>query len=271
VDGECRACDITCTAGDHICANTALQAEVAAGGTVYVCPGRYTGNLTLTQDVRLIGAGEGVDDAVDTVLDALASGTVVRNDVGVTAALRQVWITNGRGDNGAGVQNRGTLTMTTCTISGNTAPHFLGGGVHTSSSGSLEMIDCTIHSNSASDSTGNAGGLLIAGPATLTNCTIGPNNTAGAAGGAIMLLNSTSGPLTLNGCTVSGNRAMYSGGIENDGAKVTLNGGSVTGNTATSGTDDIRNSGRLISNDAVIGECVDQIPGCGCPGGTVCP
>ncbi|MDQ2654473.1 MAG: right-handed parallel beta-helix repeat-containing protein, partial [Chloroflexota bacterium] len=267
VDGACQACNVTC-AGGTCSSLTQLQPALALGGTVYVCPGRYTGNLTLTQNASLVGAGQGEDNTVDTILDALTSGNVVRNNSSVTAALRQVWITGGRGNNGAGVSNSGDLSLTDCTISDNSNTS-QGGGIFTEA-GTLEMIGCAVRRNSTTGASSAGGGLLIRGPATLTNCTIGPNNTADNTGGGIRLQNSSS-PLTLNGSTVTGNSASEGGGIFNNAALLTLNGGSVTDNTAI-GTEDIFNAfGRLIDNDATIGECTDVAGGCGCPGGTVCP
>jgi hypothetical protein len=283
LDGVCQACDVTCAAADHVCDQSQLQPAVAAGGTVYVCPGRYTGNLTLSDDVTIIGAGQGADAAANTILDAQNNGRVVHNTDDVTATLHQVWITGGRGPDargGAGVLNDGTLTLTSCTISHNTFPPISGsgqrgGGILTYAPGELTMIDCSVHNNTIDGNGGMGAGIYLGGPTTLTNCTIGPDNrvlnggTIGA-GGGIRLTDANSGPLTLNNCTITGNSAVRGGGISNQKAQVTINGGSVTGNIAT-GAGDIYNAGQLILIDnPIIGDCENTDSGCGCPGGNPC-
>jgi hypothetical protein len=270
VDGVCEVCDVTCTAGNHICDQGTLQSKVAAGGTVYVCPGRFTGSLELSQDVTIIGAGQGENAAVDTILDALQGGRAVANPAGVTAELRNIWITGGTGPHGAGVVNEGDLTLTDCTISGNTSVGQHGGGVSTVEGASLTMTGCSVHHNTAIGANINGGGMYVSGPATLTNCMIGPNNTAGTAGGGIALVGTTRGPLTLTDCTVSGNHTERGGGIYNDGL-LTINGGSVIDNTARFGAKDIQNDDELVNNGATIGECIDDENACGCPSGNVCP
>lgn len=108
---------------------------------------------------------------------------------------------------GAGLCNeQGTLTLTGCTVSGNTAT--LGAGIMNLTPAPLTMTNCTVSGNSASN---DGGGISCAGnvpsPLTLTNCTIS-SNTAGGAGGGIL----NGGALTLTCCTFSGNSAGSGGG-----------------------------------------------------------
>jgi hypothetical protein len=282
VDGECHACDVTCTAADHTCWSSELDAAIAAGGTIYVCPGRYLGSLTLTEDVNIIGAGQGTDPAVDTILNGAAQGRVVWNHPDVAASLRAVWITNGVGDHlqfGSGVLNQGQLSLTACTISGNeTYSSAYGAGLATTGLGStLEMTDCTVHSNTLYGNLAKGAGLYIDSPTTLTNCTIGPDNVmlfgeVSSSGGGIYLVSDNSGCLKLNNCNIFGNSAAYGGGITNNDGRIRIDGGSVTGNAATVEGADIYNLGDLAYDGTTIGECIDDGPfACGCPDGKICP
>ena len=69
IDGACQACDVTCTAANHVCDGAALQTAIAAGGTVLVCAGRYTGTFSVAgaAELTLFGAGMGSDPATATI------------------------------------------------------------------------------------------------------------------------------------------------------------------------------------------------------------
>ena len=122
-------------------------------------------------------------------------------------SLTGLTITNGSvlGDNGGGIWNAGTLTLTDCVVSDNVAersgtPSGLGGGIY-NAGGTLVLSDCAVSGNSAD---GAGGG--IAGAATLTNSTVS-GNTAGpgpytGAGGGI-----AGGPFTLISTIIAGIRA----------------------------------------------------------------
>ena len=101
-----------------------------------------------------------------------------------------------------------TLTLTNCTISGNSAIE--GGGIFGDSS-TLTLTNCTISGNSANYV---GGGINVSSRTggyntlTLTNCTIS-ENSANLEGGGIFGDSST---LTLTNCTISRNSANYEGG-----------------------------------------------------------
>ncbi len=114
---------------------------------------------------------------------------------------------------GAVYQNAGTLTLTSCTISGSSAGR--GGGFY-QQGGSATLTDCTISGNTA---TTNGGGVYIGkGTLNLLNCTIA-NNTAGNKGGGITAFfhssNGTGGTsiTNLTNCTISGNTAATAAGL----------------------------------------------------------
>jgi hypothetical protein len=124
----------------------------------------------------------------------------------VKASISGMTITGGKvvgfGAYGGGVENHGTLALTNCTVSGNTAGAI--GGVF--NSGTATLTNCTVSGNSAH----NGGGVWNAygGTATLTNCTVSGNSTGGVQNG---------GTLALTNCTFSGNSNFSGGGVNNVG------------------------------------------------------
>src|SRR5262249_29704955 len=114
-------------------------------------------------------------------------------------------ITQGNSNDGGGILNHGTLTLTNCSLTHNTAGG-LGGAIDTD--GTVTLTSCTISDNSASA----GGGILGSGTPTLSECTIHANS-AGGAGGAIDLFVSAA-VLTATNCTISGNPANAACGLE---------------------------------------------------------
>src|SRR5262249_2798177 len=96
---------------------------------------------------------------------------------GRTAPIPAPAVTGGKaGGNGGGLfNNGGTLTLTDCTVSGNsatTAATSRGGGLYTLN-GTTTLADCTVSGNTSSR---RGGGLLCEfGTTTLTDCTFSGN------------------------------------------------------------------------------------------------
>ncbi|MCK4637543.1 MAG: hypothetical protein KAT49_06665, partial [Methanomicrobia archaeon] len=86
-------------------------------------------------------------------------------------------------DDGGGIRNSGTLTMTNCTVSGNTCYGDDGGGIH-NDEGTLTMTNCTVSDNYADDDGGGIDNDGEDGDLEMTNCTI-TGNDAGNDGGGI--------------------------------------------------------------------------------------
>ena len=145
-------------------------------------------------------------------------------------------ITGGNADDGGGIYNCGALTMTDCTVSGNTSGS-RGGAIF--SEGVLTLTDCTVSGNTASYS---GGGIESHGSLTLSGCVIAGNSandywsydesgsgseslSTGRGGGIY-----SEGVLRLTGCTVSENTASEGGGIYSVSA--TLADCVITGNSA---------------------------------------
>jgi hypothetical protein len=147
---------------------------------------------------------------------------------------------------GGGIKNAGTLTLTDCTLSGNSS-FLVGGGID--NSGTLTLTDATLSGNS-----GRGGGGGIAndgGTVTVTNSTLNGNGAFGGGGlgdgfgGGIV----NSGTVTLTNSTLSGNSATVGGGgIANDGGTVTLTDATLSGNAPVlGGAGGIANDGGTVT------------------------
>jgi hypothetical protein len=123
---------------------------------------------------------------------------------------------------GGGIFSFGTLSVTNCNLSNDTAG-FLGGGIYIHVNSTASLTNCTLSNDSAiGGGGGDGGGVFVDGnsTATLTNCTLS-NDKAGNGGGG--LCTDGSGPVTFNNCTLSNDSATQGGGICNTGGIVVLN------------------------------------------------
>lgn len=194
---------------------------------------------------------------------AAAEFRIFQVATGGSLSLTSVTVSGGRlgtsvDDSGAGIENLGTVILSSSTVSDNRAG-FGGGGIH-NAGGQLRLTRTVVENNRATD--GDLGGgiwndegtLTMSGgalrnnisdsdgaglenwpssTATISGATISGNtSTEGAGGGLDNDFNST---LSLTGTTVSGNRAELGGGLRNRNSTATLVGGRITNNTATDG------------------------------------
>ncbi len=151
---------------------------------------------------------------------------------------------NARDNTGGGgslcIEYCDTVTMTSCTVSGNSFTSTSGshiGGIFIQNVAAFNMTGCTISGNTSNVS---FGGIYITGTTTegvMTDCTVSGNI---GAYGAIL----NGGKLTMKGCTVSGNTATgnasgdyaFGGGIYNGiNGTLEIEDTEISGNTASSG------------------------------------
>jgi hypothetical protein len=172
-------------------------------GTLTLAGGRIDGN-------RATWSGGGIVGEVGSVTN-LTSGSV--NDNACTRPLIGTTGTDAEGCAGGGLYMLGDVTLGSASISGNTATHFGGGAVVTSSCVGAE---CT---------------TIITPTFTMTGGTVENNRTTGTVdnGGGGLWLNARS---TISGGTIRGNSSMYGGGIDT-WRDLTLTGGTIEQNTAT--------------------------------------
>ena len=152
---------------------------------------------------------------------------------GLTVSIANLTIEDGSSGNGGGIFNNGTLTVTNCTLSdntassfgggidnedsltvsnstfsGNSAPAGLGGGIDNDSSAMLTVTNSTFSDNSAAQ----GGGIFSSGGAAFTNCTFSGNSALGGGGGIANFV----GALTVTNCTFSGDSAGLGAGVFNE-------------------------------------------------------
>lgn len=173
--------------------------------------------------------------------------TVTKGDgTGIFASIE-----DGRG---GGIANFGTLTLTNCIVSGNTAS-LNGGGIY--NTGAATLTDSTVTGNTALQ---NGGGIYNDDSSlTLTNSTVS-NNTARSSGGGIY--NST-GTLTLTDSALSGNFASVDGGGVYNNSTTTLTRSSISGNTGSQYGGGIYNGNTLNLTNSAVSSNTTQVNGGG--------
>jgi hypothetical protein len=233
-----------------------LRAEIAAaknGDTIGFLPSLNGQTITLTSGELLIKhnltiTGPGAGQL--TVSGNHASRVFEVDQTAKQVTLSGMKIINGLvSDSGGGILSfsLGTLTVSGCTLSGNSANY--GGGIMSFNGGTLTVSGCTLSGNSATSAGGgiyNALSMTTVSGSTLTG------NSATEGGGIF----SDIGPLTVSNCTLSGNSASAAGGgIYLNGTATVKNSSSITGNTAPVGSGaDVYNGGTLyLDSTSTIG------------------
>jgi cysteine-rich repeat protein len=246
---------ITLPAGTYTLTLTGVDEDLAA-----------TGDLDITESITINGA-----DAKTTIIDGNGTDRVLHIDPNfvakgaLTVDLSNLTIQNGHPvgfvQDGGGILNEGTLSLTNCTIKNNTAGTVNtagdGGGIYDdggpvvdcvnstfsgnsardgaalSNSNTATFTNCTISGNTASD---EGGGILSTDTLTMINSTI-VNNMAGQAGGGILNADNTGGVTFLLNTIVANNT------VDNCSGTITSNGHNLdSGNTCLfTGTGDLIN------------------------------
>jgi len=189
--------------------------------------------LAITDGVTITGTG-----ASQLTINANYASRVFNIDDGDTesqfpVAISDLTITGGSAYAGGGIFNNEQLTITSSTVSGNSAEE-RGGGI--SNYAQLTITDSTISGNSS----GNFAAGIYNGDYTLsiTNSTVS-GNVAEYSGGGIL----NYGVANIKHTTITGNIANnfgvfgYGGGISNFGSTLTLSHSLVTGNSGSVGNE----------------------------------
>src|SRR5580658_4186692 len=227
-------------------ANAADSAESVITFTTEGGP-TVTGTITLTSGVLEIQhpvniAGPG---ASSLAISGDKSSVIFLVDSGATVFNAGLTTENGNmtGD-GGGIDNNGTLTVTNCTVTGNTSDS-QGGGID--NVGTLTLTNSIVSSNSATD----GGGIANFGTLTVTNCTFS-GNSAFSFGGGI----ENGGALTVTNSTIAGNAAgPDGGGIDNEPTStLTVINSTISGNSTSINGGGIVNTGALTVTNSTIAE-----------------
>ncbi len=225
--------------------------------------------LCLTDEITIDGAG-----AATTILDGKGQHRVLFVSYGATAELRDVTLTNGRGEapgggvSGGCVNNQGTLQLTDDTVSNGTLPGGSAGGGGIYNGGSLTLLRSAVTANIGA--AGGGGGIFndgIAGTVLTVIDSVISGNTCPAIGGGIF---NFGGLVMLSGSTIAGNTAPVSqgGGIYNDGTLAAVN-STISGNQSGSSGGGISNSqhGMTDLSNVTIAANTSGIAGAGRGGG----
>lgn len=173
--GRCaQRCDV-CASG---CAFTSVQAAIndaAPGATLTLCAGTFTETIVIAKNLTLIGAGDGAG-AGNTILDGASSGgSAVRVEEDTIVTLQNLRLTGGNNSNaGGGIFNSGTLELTGCTVSTNTALLINGGGIRNSDLGTVTLKATSVTGNHAAIDGGgisNSGAIICSGGSTVSGNT----------------------------------------------------------------------------------------------------
>lgn len=164
---------------------------------------------------------------------------------GVTATISGLTISNGNagtGD-GGGILNDGTLTITNCHITGNTAVG--GGGISNTLGNLLTLTQSTVSNNTATGSS-TGGGIASFGGTTIANSTISGNIATGSGGGNGGGLRLSSAGATITSSTITNNSAAganSAGGLRDNLAPVNIRNSILAGNVSNTTVPDVSFAG----------------------------
>ena len=230
------------------CTGAALQAQVSAGGTVTFNCGAGPQTITLTSTLVVGSTSPKVTiDGGDTItLDGTGMTSEMVGIFGGTtslpdATLRHITLANGNITTGLGVggaiQNFGTLTLDTVTISQNKGSAIFQESCTGCATASITISHCLFQNNTTSGT--GAAISMEGGVASIADSTFSGNTAQG--GGAIDVFSNSTFKvvMSIDRCTFNGNTATgFSGGgiaVEslNSGSSLVIRNSTFTGNTAS--------------------------------------
>lgn len=200
-NGVCADSAGKCTLRAAITEANALKLLQSKAASITVSLLKLTGMINLTRALPDLSGNVTIAGPGPKQLEVRRTGTadyrIFTLAPGANVTISGLKLTNGRSDDGAGIQNeRATLTLERCELSGNLSPG-IAGGIY-SEGGQLNITKSTIANNTAA-----AGGGIVSinGGLAMANSTISGN--FGDTFGGIAAVMST---ITLHTCTISGNK-----------------------------------------------------------------
>ncbi|HEV2425665.1 MAG TPA: choice-of-anchor Q domain-containing protein [Terriglobia bacterium] len=267
VNGKTGRDTNNCTSAKTACKTIGHAISLAASGdSISVAAATYTENLTITVNLSLIGA-----NASTTIVDGGAVSRVI-SILSTTArvSLSRLTIRDGIAAGGGGILNWGKLTVSSSTISGNTASSSYsatGGGIY--NSGTLTVNSSTLNANTGTTTFMYGGAIYNSGTVAINNSTISGNSALGFTGGGGGGIYNSAGTVTINNSTLSGNSGTPDGGGIYNGATTILqnsivasstSGGNCSGavtshgyNLSSDGTCNFNSAGDLNNTDPQLG------------------
>ena len=199
---------------------------VIANGTIYIAQGTYyESGININTNMTIIGESQ-----QNTIINGTNSGNSIFTIAsGVNATLINLTLTQGQSSNGGAIYNNGTLSVTNCTLTDNTANSSVVsngfGGAIFNQGGTLTVTNSTLNNNTAL-----IGGAICSryGKVTITS-NIFNNNIAHLGGGAICNYECN---LTLANSTLNNNIANWTGGAIMNFGTLTVTNSTLNNNTA---------------------------------------
>ncbi len=195
--------------------------------------------------------------AGDTVMVSGGDAVEVLDIAGGTVSISDLAISHGKGSDGGGIKNLGTLTLTNCTLDHDQSSN--GGGLF-NSGGTVTIVGSTFDDDSADTYGGgiyNVGTLTVSGSdlsdnsatrvggagifidnfstVALTNCALSNDSSGDDAGGVFVHSFCT---VTMTNCTLSNDSAVQGGGgvcIDSISSTVTMNHCTISNDSALVG------------------------------------
>jgi len=227
-------------------------ALAASGDSIRVAAATYVEQLTIGVSLTITGSS-----APTTIIDGGGINTVVIvSNANAHVGLSNVTVRNGYAGRGGGIYNSGILTISSSTISGNSAfsRYSSGGGVY--NRGTLTMNNTTVSGNTERGgvSAGLGGGIANSGTLTVNNSTITGNFVSGAFGAGFGGGIGNAGTVTVNNSTISGNTSSgWGGGIGNLDGNVSINSSTIAGNKEIYGNGAVGNySGTITLQNSIV-------------------
>jgi CSLREA domain-containing protein len=235
-------------------ANT--DATVGQSDTITFDPGLGRATISLTGGPLVLSdyghaATETIDGGGRITVNGNHAGSVFTVSPGGIAVLDNLTIINGSSSEGGGIDNGyyATLTVSGCTLSGNSATQ-RGGGIYSGQTATLIVSNSTFTNNSA---TGFGGGGIYdqEGPVTITNSTFDHNSSGSQAdGGGIDIIGA--GTLTVSGSTFTNNSARLGGAVYG-GTTLTVMGSTFANNSAVDIGGGIDGGPLTLSDSTLVG------------------
>jgi sugar lactone lactonase YvrE len=260
------ATNISVTSTDDSGPGTLRAALASAGNGDTIDATGVSGSILLTSGELLVAGSVTVlgPGPANLAVNGNAASRVF-NISGSVVTIAGLTITNGMASGsfpanlGGGIYAAaGTLTVSNCTLSGNSAQH--GGGIYNDGafgSATLTVSGSTLNGNSASVTGAGIYNDGAFGNAALTvSASLLRSNSSAAAGGGIYNSGAFgSATATVSASTLNGNSASSGAGIYNDGysgsATVTMSASTLSGNSAGGAGAGIYNSGQSSGTGAV--------------------
>ena len=245
VDGAHGSDSNNCMSSQTACKTIGHAISLASSGnSIMVAAATYKENLDIGFSLNVLGSGAGTP-----IIDGGGVNRVITvSNANAHVSLANLTIRNGFGAaGGGGICNRGTLTVTNSTVSGNTARGMPGKGGGIFNVGTLTVTNSTVTGNSVSGAfgAGFGGGIENQGTAAVNNSTVSGNSATAGGGG----IGNLQGSVTINNSTVSGNSVHFAGDGGGIAGTVTLQNSIVASNSGGNCKGGVVSKGYNLSSD----------------------